>query len=55
MERLIYTANDVAELLSVSTSKAYQIIKQLNNELSAKGYIVINGKIPKRYFQERIY
>lgn len=47
--------NDVAEYMSISTSKAYKIIRALNNELKAKGYIVIAGKINRTYFEEKIY
>ena len=41
--------------LEVSESKAYGIIKQLNSELSAKGYIVIPGKVSRAYFEEKLY
>lgn len=50
-----YTAKEVAEMLGVSSAKAYQIIKKLNMELSEKGYITIAGKIPRAYFDEKCY
>ena len=50
-----YRAEDVAKLLDVSKTTAYRIIKNLNNELSEAGKIVIAGKISKRYFEEKIY
>ena len=50
-----YTVEDVQALLGVSSSKAYQIIRQLNNELKDKGYIVVMGKTPKKYFNEKFY
>ena len=46
---------DVKEVLHVSTSKAYEMIKRLNDELSQKGYMVIRGKVPEKYLQERFY
>lgn len=55
MTLLFYTAQEVAKILGVSRTKAYKIIKELNLELKAKGFIVIAGKIPKRYFEERCY
>lgn len=55
MTSLYYTALEVGELLGVSRTKAYKIVKELNAELQAKGYIVIAGKVPKRYFEERCY
>ena len=45
---------EVQELLGISRSKAYQIIKELNSELSQEGFITINGRISRKYFLERI-
>lgn len=50
-----YTATDVMQLVGVSKSKAYQIIQRLNKELEAKGYIMIGGRVPRKYFDERFY
>jgi sugar-specific transcriptional regulator TrmB len=49
------TVTDIKEILGISASKAYVIIRQLNNELKSKGYIVIAGKLPKKYFFEKYY
>lgn len=46
--------NEVQVTLRISKSKAYQIIKQLNDELSKNGFITIQGKVSKRYFEERV-
>lgn len=51
----VYTAKDVQELLGVSESKAYQYIKQMNNELAEKGYLTVRGKVPVAYLQERFF
>ena len=55
MQCLYYTANDIQEILDISRAKAYRIIKELNQELRSKGYIVMAGKIPKKYFAEKYY
>ena len=55
MKSVFYTAQEVAEILGVSRTKAYKIVKELNIELREKGYIIIAGKVPKRYFEERCY
>ena len=55
MKSVFYTAQEVAEILGVSRTKAYKIVKELNLELKANVFIVIAGKIPKRYFEERCY
>ena len=53
---LFFTAQEVAEMLGVSRAQAYRIIKMLNDELKKKGnYIVISGKVSKKYFSERYY
>ena len=55
MKTVFYTAKDVAELIGCSSSKAYQIINNLNAELEKGGYIVIRGKVPIAYFNEKCY
>lgn len=55
MVKQIVTAKDVMTALEVSESKAYGIIKQLNQELAAKGFITIPGKVPIAYFEEKLY
>ncbi len=52
---IYYTADMVAEILGVSIDKAYKIIKSLNMQLEKKGYIVIAGRIPKKFFHEKCY
>lgn len=54
-ENLYLTAPEVAEMLGVSRGHAYKIVKQLNEELAGRGYIVIAGKVPKKYFAEHFY
>ncbi len=53
--KLFITAAEVSALMGVSKAYAYRIIKQLNNELESKGYLVIAGKTSLKYFNERIY
>lgn len=38
-ESLFIKADEVSEVLGISRSEAYRIIKKLNGELAAKGYI----------------
>ena len=49
------TAKEVAEILGVSLGHAYKIVQMMNKELSSRGYLVIAGKVPIKYFQERYY
>ena len=55
MAKQIMNVRDVMEMLQVSESKSYAIIRQLNSELSERGYITIPGKISTAYFLERCY
>lgn len=53
--KIYITASELAEMLGVSSGHAYKIIRRMNNELEKDGYIVIAGKVPKRYFEKRWY
>ena len=53
--KVYYTAMEVAKMLVVSRAKGYKIVRELNEELTKKGYIVIAGKIPKKFFEEKYY
>ena len=44
MEKLYYTAKEVAEMLDVSVSHAYKVIREANRELSSKGFYVRAGR-----------
>ncbi len=46
---------DVMQILGISRSAAYKLMRQINSELEKKGYIVIRGKVSRKYFEERIY
>ena len=49
------TAMEVAEILDVSRSTAYRIIRRLNAELDNAGKITVAGKVSARYFYENTY
>lgn len=51
--KLFLDANDIVKIMGVAKPTAYALMKRLNRELEAKGYIVICGKVPTRYFFER--
>ena len=53
MESKFLRAEEVAQELSVSKPYAYKLISQLNDELKAKGFITISGRINREYFNER--
>ena len=53
--KLYLRAEDVAEYMDVSVPMAYKIIRRLNNELVSQGYIVVAGRVSRRYFEQKIY
>ncbi len=53
--RLMVTAPEIVADLGVSRAFAYNLIKRLNDELEAKGYITIAGKVSRMYYEEKIY
>ena len=53
--KIYITARELSDMLGVSMGYAYKIIRKLNNELEKEGFIIIAGKIPKRYFEKRWY
>ena len=44
---------DIAQELSVSTSHAYKIIKALNQEMEAKGFMVVSGRVNRSFFEKK--
>ena len=43
------------ESMGISRSKSYQIVRQLNKELKAQGYLTVAGKCPIQYFKQKFY
>ena len=49
------TVAEIENVLDVSESKAYRIVRTLNVELKQKGFMVIPGRVSRQYFNERFY
>lgn len=50
-----YNAQEVMEMLGVSSSKAYQLIRIMNEELQEKGFLTVRGKVPVAYLEKRFF
>ena len=50
MRAQFITASEVAEIMGISRSKAYQIVREMNRELKSQGYLTVAGKCPAQYF-----
>lgn len=54
-ETMYVRASEVAEITGVSKAKAYKLIAKMNEELKSQNYIVISGRVPRKYLMERLY
>ena len=50
---LFVTAEIVAKDLGVSKPFAYKLVRQMNDELNAKGYLTVAGRVSRKYYEER--
>lgn len=48
-------AEDISRELGISKGYAYKIIKELNQELKAAGFIVISGRVPRAFWETKFY
>ncbi len=48
------TVDEVAKELRISKSKAYQIVRQLNDEMKQLGYLTIQGRVNATYFYKKV-
>lgn len=55
MEKLFLNADEVAQMCDCSKQKAYLIIRKANESLREQGYLTQNGKLPRKYFFEKVY
>lgn len=53
--KYMMSVDDIAKEVSCSKSLAYKIVKQLNKELSEQGYITFAGRIPRAYWETKMY
>lgn len=55
MSEKFIRAEEVSEVMEISVPYAYKIIRNLNQELSDRGFITVTGRVNRAYFNERIY
>ncbi|MBE6873558.1 MAG: LysR family transcriptional regulator [Ruminococcus albus] len=55
MKNKFIRVKEVAEELQVSVPYAYKIIKMLNDELKAQGFMTISGRVSREYFYQRFF
>lgn len=55
MKKQFLTAKEIAEVAGVSEGKAYGMIREMNTELKADGYLTVSGKVPIAFFRKKYY
>lgn len=53
-EKNFLNAADVSEYMGISVPMAYKIIRRLNDELKAQGFITVSGRISRLYFEKKV-
>lgn len=48
-------AEEVAKELGISKALAYRMIRNWNEELKRKGFTTVQGRVSRKYYQERVY
>lgn len=49
-DSLFLRAAEVAAICDVSIPKAYKMMEEVNTEMAKGGYLVISGRVNKRFF-----
>lgn len=53
-ENVLLNAKQVAKIMNIGTSRAYDVMRELNQELTIKGFYTIPNRISRVYLLERI-
>ena len=54
-KQLFVTADTVAKDFGVSKGYAYRLIREMNRELKAQGYLTVAGRVSKKYYLETVF
>jgi hypothetical protein len=46
---------DVMRIMGIGQAKAYQLMRQINKELEAEGFLTISGRVSAARFREKVY
>ena len=55
MNQIFMNVKEVSEKLGVSKSKAYNTIREWNDELKSMGYFTKSGSVPRAFFEKKCY
>ncbi len=48
-------AEELAQELGISKALAYRMIRSWNEELKQKGFTTVQGRVSRKYYQEKVY
>ncbi|MCL1797974.1 MAG: DNA-binding protein [Eggerthellaceae bacterium] len=54
-DTMFVRAEEIAKELGVSVGHAYKLIRDMNAELKAKGFMTISGRVSRQFYEERFY
>ena len=54
-EQVFLFTDDCADILGISESYAYVVIRELNKELADAGYLTLRGKVDCSYLYKRFF
>lgn len=54
MNKYYYDVNDVMSIADLKEGTAYRVMRIINEELKAKGFITFRGKVPKAALFEKL-
>jgi len=55
MNKSFINADELAAKLSISKPFAYKLIRDLNAELKAPGYMTLTGKVSRKFVEEKFH
>ncbi|MBR3573842.1 MAG: ICEBs1 excisionase [Lachnospiraceae bacterium] len=51
-DKIYINAPELSKMLDISLGYAYKIIRRMNKDLEKQGFLVISGKVPRKYFEQ---
>lgn len=54
-DTIFIKADEVAAELEISKAQAYRLICSWNEDLKAKGFTTVQGRVSRQYFKEQVY
>lgn len=53
-KKVMLNADEVAKMLGIKKTKAYQLIRMWNQELKSQGRLTIRGRVNRKFFEQKL-